>query len=102
MNFLYKRSKSSNIDCLKENGSETVHKKNISNTINSFFCSVGKDLEGKIVPSPNPLLSGDYDVNKNKVKVHFKTIRVQEIRDAFATAKNQQRALGLTTYLATS
>ena len=85
--FLNKRSKSSNIDCLIENGSQTVHKKNISNTMNSFFCSVGKDLADKIDSSPNPLLSGDYDVNKNKAKFRFKTIKVQEIRDAFATVK---------------
>ena len=85
--LLNKRSKSSNIDCLIENGSQTVHKKNISNTMNSFFCSVGKDLADKIDSSPNPLLSGDYDVNKNKAKFRFKTIKVQEIRDAFATVK---------------
>ena len=42
--LLNKRSKSSNIDCLKESGSETVHKKDISNAMNNFFCSVGKDL----------------------------------------------------------
>ena len=53
----------------------------------SFFCSVGKDLADKIDSSPNPLLSGDYDVNKNKAKFRFKTIEVQEIRDAFATVK---------------
>ena len=35
--LLNKRSKSSNIDCLKENGSETVHKKGISNAMNNFF-----------------------------------------------------------------
>ena len=85
--FLNKRSKSSNIDCLIENGSQTVHRKNISNTMNSFFCSVGKDLADKIDSSPNPLLSGDYDVNKNKAKFRFKTIEVQEIRDAFSTVK---------------
>ena len=42
--LLNKRSKSNNIDCLRESGSETVRKKDISNAMNSFFCSVGKDL----------------------------------------------------------
>ena len=85
--LLNKRSKSSNIDCLKESGSETVHKKDISNAMNSFFCSVGKDLAEKIDPAPNPLLAGDYEINKHKATFHFRTIEVQEIRDAFATAK---------------
>ena len=85
--LLNKRSKSSNIDCLKESGSETVHKKEISNAMNSFFCSVGKDLADKIDPAPNPLLSGDYENNKNKAKFHFKTIEVKDIRGAFAKVK---------------
>ena len=85
--LLSKRSKSSNIDCLKESGSETVQKEDISNAMNSFFCSVGKDLADKIDTAPNPLLSGDYEINKHKTIFHFRTIEVQEIRDAFATVK---------------
>ena len=57
------RSKSGNTDCLKESGSETVHKGDISNAINSFFCSIGKDLADKIDAAPNPLLAGDYEIN---------------------------------------
>ena len=36
---------------------------------------------------PNPLLAGDYEINKHKATFHFRTIEVQEIRDAFATVK---------------
>ena len=54
--LLNKRSKSSNIDFLREPGSETVHKKDISNAMNSFFCSVGKDPADKIDPAPIPFL----------------------------------------------
>ena len=50
--LLNKRSKSSNIDCLKESGSGTVHKKDISNAMNSFFCPVGKDLADKKLTQP--------------------------------------------------
>ena len=85
--LLNKRSKSSNIDCLKKSGAETVHKKDISNAMNSFLCSVGKNLADKIDPAPNPLLEGDYEVNKRKARFSFRTIEVQEIRDAFATVK---------------
>ena len=52
--LLNKRSKSSNIDSLKESGSETVHRKDIPDTMNSYFCSVGKDLADKISPVANP------------------------------------------------
>ncbi len=38
------------------NGSVSVivHKKDISNAMNNFFCSVGKDLADKIDPAPIP------------------------------------------------
>ena len=55
--------------------------------MNSYFCSVGKDLADKISPIPNPLLSGDFEINRTKAKFHFRTIEVQEIRDAFAKVK---------------
>ena len=55
--------------------------------MNSYFCSVGKDLADKISPVANPLLSGDFEMNKAKAKFHFKAIEVQEIRDAFAKVK---------------
>ena len=85
--LLNKRSKSSNIECLKDLGTENTHKKDISNAMNNFFCSVGKDLANKIAPVPNPLLSGDYDVNKDKAEFSFKTIEVKDIRAAFAKIK---------------
>ena len=82
-----KRSKSSNIDCLKDSDKEIVHKGDMSNAMNSFFCSVGKDLADKIDQVPNPLLSGDYEINKNRAEFHFQTTEVQQIRDVFAKVK---------------
>ena len=85
--LLNKRSKSTNIECLKNLGTETVHKKDISNAMNNFFCSVDKDLASKIPPVPSPLLSGDYEVNKDKAEFNFKTIEVKDIMAAFAKIK---------------
>ncbi len=85
--LLNKRSKSSNIDCLKDSDNKTVHKKDISNEMNSFFCSIGKELADKIDFVPNPLLTADYEVNKHKAMFHFKSIKVEEIRAAFAKIK---------------
>ena len=56
------------------------------NAIMQDFC-ICKDLADKISPVPNPLLSGDFEMNKTKAKFHFRTIEVQEIRDAFAKVK---------------
>ena len=85
--LLNKRSKSSTIDCLKGSGSKTVQEKEVSNKMNRFFCSEGNDLANDIDSAPNPLLPGDYKVNQNEARFHFRTIEVQEIRNAFATVK---------------
>ena len=74
--LLNKRSKSGNIVSLKESGSETVHRNDIPDAMNSYFCSVGNDLADKISPVPNPLLSGDFEMNKTKAKFKFRTIEV--------------------------
>ena len=86
--LINKRSKSSNINELKDTGSESVvHKKDIPDTMNSYFCSIGKDLAKDIDPVPNPLLSGDYQINNERKVFHFKTIDVKEIRAAVAKIK---------------
>ena len=82
-----KRSKSSNIDCLKESGTESVHKQDISNVMNSFFCSISKEPKDKIALAPNPLFSGEYKVNKSSAVFNVKTIELIGIRDAFAKSK---------------
>ena len=46
---LNKSSKSSSIDSLQGSDSEIFHKKDISNTMNQFFYSVGKDLANKLL-----------------------------------------------------
>ena len=85
--LLNKRSKSSNIDCLKESGTATRNKKDVSNAMNNFFCTIGRELADKIQPASSPLLSGEYEVNKDKAKFHFKAIELKDIRDAFSKVK---------------
>ena len=85
--LLNKRSKSSSIDCLKESGTETRNKKDVSNSMNNFFCTIGRELADKIQPAINPLLTGEYEVNKDKAKFHFKTIELKVIKDAFSKVK---------------
>ena len=56
--------------------------------MNSFFCFIGKELADKIEPLLNPLLTGDYEINKDKTIIKFKTIEIRDIRVAFAKIKN--------------
>ena len=61
--LLNKRRKSTNITFLKDEGIQIQGKREIPNTMNSYFCSVGEELTENIDETPNPLLSGDYMAN---------------------------------------
>ena len=88
--LLNKRSKFCNIDCLKDSGNGINNRKEISNIMNSFFCTIGEELASKIDATPNPLLSGDYFDKNNIARFRFRTIEVQEIRDALAKTKTSK------------
>ena len=85
--LLNKRSKSCNIDCLKDSEHTIVNIKAISNAINNFFCTIGEKLASEIDAVPNPLLSGDATERNSNVKFQFGSITVKEIRDAIAKIK---------------
>ena len=55
--------------------------------MNNFFCTIGRELADKIQPAINPLLSGEYEINNDKAKFHFKAVELKDIRDAFAKVK---------------
>ena len=54
-----KRSITTNIKALKEGDETITEDKSIADTMNSFFCNVGKSLAEKIAPKPNPLRNGE-------------------------------------------
>ena len=85
--LLNKRSKSSNINFLKDSEHTFVNKKAISNAMNNFFCTIGEKLASKIDAVPNPLLSVEATENNSSVKFHFASITIKEIRDASAKIK---------------
>ena len=86
--LMNKRSKSTNIVCLKDQDKELVGKKEIAESMNQFLCSVGKDLASEIDDAPNPLLSGDYTTNFQEKRFECRAIQDQELRDAVGKLKN--------------
>ena len=65
-------------------------KKDISNAMNTFFCTIGEKLASKIDAAPNPLLSRGFTERGNNVQFQFRTIGVQEIRDAIVKTKTSK------------
>ena len=88
--LLKKRSKSTNINSLNVGNIDIVDKREISNTMNSYFCSVGDELANKIEDCANPMLTGIYAINKCSTKFHFNIIQDQHIRDAMAKIKTSK------------
>ena len=80
--LLNKRSMSTNIDPMRDKGTEIITEKEISNVMNKYFCSVGRDLAGKIDECPNPLLSGAYDISPLKSTFVFSSIQAQHVSEA--------------------
>ena len=85
--LLNKRSKSTNIDLITDKGTEITTKKGISNVMNKYFCSVGREIAGKIDKCPNPLLSGEYHINPLKSTFVFSSIQAQHVSEAIGKTK---------------
>ena len=78
VNKLLSKSKSSKNKCLKVGGTETVNEKSISDVMDSFIWSIGKELAEKLDCVPNPLLTIEYEVKANKAKFSFKANHAKE------------------------
>ena len=58
--------------------------------MNKYFCSVGRDLAEKIDECPNPLLSGEYDINPLKSTFVFSSIQAQHVSEAICKIKSSK------------
>ena len=71
--LLNKISKTTNIDSLKVHEQEINKDQDIANSMDDYFCSVGRNLSDKIPAQPNPLLSHHYDItNPSNGREQFK------------------------------
>ena len=88
--LLNKRSKSTNIEILRDQNKTISNKGEISQSMNSFFCSIGKDLASNIDGGYDPLLLCDYFQNSNAAKFTFKSIYAKQIREAISKLKTSK------------
>ena len=85
--LLNRRFKSCNIDFLKDSDKETRQRKDISNLMKAYFCSIGKNLASKIEDAPSSLRAGDSVVNKKSTQFKIEHISALGIRNATAKLK---------------
>ena len=72
--LLNKRSKTTNVSCLDVEGRIVTDNNEIAQSMNDFFCSVGKKLSDDIPQQPSPLLSSEYNITSMK-KVRASSLR---------------------------
>ena len=91
INLLFnKRSKSTNIDLLRDQNKTISNKGEISQSMNSFFCSIGKELASNIEDGHDPLIFCDYFLNSDAAKFAFKSIHAEQIREAIGKLKTSK------------
>ena len=91
INLLFnKRSKSTNIDLLRDQNKTISNKGEISQSMNSFSCSIGKDLASNIEDGHDPLIFCDYFLNSDAAKFAFKSIHAEQIKEAIGKLKTSK------------
>ena len=88
--IINKKSKSPNIDYTRNCGREICSNSEIANVINDHFCTIEAGLAKNIKEKANPLLSGNFQTHSSTPNFRFKSIMVQDIREAIAKSTNSK------------
>ena len=91
INLLFnKRSKPTNLDLLRDQNKTISNKGEISQSMNSFFCSIGKDSASNIEGGYDPLIFCDYFLSSDAAKFVFKSIHAEQIKEAIGKLKTSK------------
>ena len=77
--LINKRSKSTKIDLLRDQNKTVSNKREISQSMNSFFCSIGKDLANNIEDGYDPLVLCNYFKNNNAANSHLNLYMINKL-----------------------
>ena len=78
------KSKPTNIDYIKDCDQEISNNREIANTMNDYFCTVGAGLANNFEETENSLSSGKYQIKSSTANFKFRPIMVQDIGEAIA------------------
>ena len=82
-----KRSKTTNVSSLQQDNKIITSSDEIAESMNQYFYSIGQDLSKKIPHAENPLLRGDYSLNKNATRFQFRVITLADLLKAMQKFK---------------
>ncbi len=85
--LLNKRSKTTNVSSFDVEGRNVTDNNEIAQSMNEFFCSIGKKLSDDIPQQPNPLLSNEYNINEEGTSFQFRTVDSVSVERALKKMK---------------
>ena len=85
---LNKKSKTTQITSLDVDGKQVCDNKAIAESMNDFFCNIGKNLSDKLPQTENPLLESRFFVNEHNLRFEFQTVNIAQVEKVFGKFKN--------------
>ena len=85
---LNKTSKTTEITSLDVDGKQVCDNKAIAESMNDFFCNIGKNLIDKLPQTENPLLESRFSVNEHNLRFEFQTVNIAQVEKVFGKFKN--------------
>ena len=77
-----KRSKTTNVSSLQEDNKILMSSDTIAESMNQYFCSIRQKLSEKMPHAENPLLHGDFSLNKNSTRFQLRAITPADLMKA--------------------
>ena len=88
--LINKRSKTTTIQSLRVDGITIFDSKEIANSMNQFFCTVGEKLSNDIPETGNPLLNDEYIVNPQNATFSFAPVTPKQLIETMGKFRTSQ------------
>ena len=82
-----KKSKTTQIAALNVDGKQVCDNKAIAESMNDFFCNIGKNLSDKLRQTENPLLESRFSVNEHNLRFEFQAVNIAQAEKVFGKFK---------------
>ena len=82
-----KKSKTTQIASLNVDGKQVCDNKAIAESMNDFFCNIGKNLSDKLPQTENPLLESRFSVNEHNLRFEFQAVNIAQVEKVFGKFK---------------
>ena len=90
-----KKSKSTQITALDVDGKQVCDNKAIAESMNDFFCNIGKNLSDKLPQTENALLESRFSVNEHNLRFEFQAVNIAQVEKVFCNIFNLSIATGV-------